>query len=164
MVSQIWQHYKLFISDSIMYTLKRNVECPLPTHSTIYGHWKSEIPKNQVISMFTSLGVKNYSLSFYDKEQNVTTNQVKLRGFNLTSIRAKEKISGDLMQDFLKALVNEDTSKQVEVEQFSIKIAKNHQLTNTELLKKYGNNTITKRILNPKINANKTYPFGFCTE
>lgn len=144
-----------------MYTLKRGVECPLVTHPTIYGLWKSEIPKDQIVSQFTSLGVKNYALEFQEIGKNIYHNQVKLRGFNLTSIRAKKKITANLMQEFLEALVADDVSKEVCVDQFTIKIDKTHNLQNHNLIKKYSNNTITKRVLNTKLHTNCTFPFGY---
>jgi hypothetical protein len=55
---------KLILSkDSIMYTLKKGTKCPLKTHNTNYGFWKSEIAKGWYVQSSCQSGTTSSYLS-----------------------------------------------------------------------------------------------------
>jgi hypothetical protein len=60
-----------------MYTLKKGTKCPLKTHNTNYGFWKSEIAKGWHVQSYTSLGPKNYSISEVSDNGEETRTTVK---------------------------------------------------------------------------------------
>ena len=130
--------------------------------STAYGAWKEETD-SKIVS-YCSLGSKNYSYTTSDGKTIVKT-----RGFNLSSLKAKELINPQTMAELLTKYVagKEDV---ILCPTFSMRIDRQKaQIRSTTVNKRYTNQNMTKRLVMPLygyVETNPcvcTLPFGLRT-
>ena len=117
------------------------------------------------IKNFYSLGPKNYSITYTDRDNNLK-NIVKTRGFFWKKNSKKDKINEECYGEFVTALLEHNEEKKKIVPQFSISIEKKTNKLFSKLNSKtFSNNVYNKRVLYKKGNEKEyliySLPYGY---
>jgi hypothetical protein len=149
-------------TDSVIFSLKRGHANPL-IEGNCFDMFKNELP-GCTIKSFYSLGPKIYQIMFRsDKDLSYQT-ITKLKGFYISSQRAKEVIHDTIFKTFV-----ENYLKGVEMEaklgQWQIKTTKNRKLKSIIMQKVLKNSLYNKRVaFTGKVSSMATLPYGFTND
>ena len=148
-------------TDGIFYSIHQDLDDPLP-YSNLCGDFKNMVENSEIMSFFT-LGPRNYSLLYVDKEKKMQS-ILKVKGLVKHSI-FREHINHEIFEDFLDSHF-ESELKSIIIPQMKFCIDKNTK----NFAKRFQNFTFhnalyLKRFVqpdswttNPRI---ETLPFGY---
>ena len=150
--------------DSIIVSFPKEQEIPLSICDATFGEFKFELPEYSIRN-FYSLGPKNYSITYLDRD-NTQKNAIKTRGFFWKKNAEKDRIDESCYQEFLTALLEENEEKKRLIPQFNINIEKKTAKLFSNLnLKTFSNNVYNKRVLYKKGVRNEylvySLPYGY---
>jgi hypothetical protein len=147
-----------FDTDSIVYSLKKKTDNPLPMSPAI-GHFKHVYPPKKIQS-FYALGPRNYSISYLNSD-NELCSIVKIKGLSLKSLYNKNIIDNNTYKIFIESNFNQNY-KCLFLNQTKKTTEKNTKKVNYKLTPYLFNNVFTIKRYVPSENPHyKTYPFGF---
>ena len=151
-------------TDSIIASFPKNKPLPLWMSDVEIGAFKYELGHDS-IKTFYSLGPKNYSITYADKDNSLKTD-IKTRGFYWKNNAKEDKVDSSCYEEFLKALLEENEEKKLLIPQFNIKIdKKNTKLFTNLYYKSFNNNVYSKRVLYKKGKKDEclvySLPYGF---
>ena len=132
----------------------------LEIHSSIFGHFKQEVPEGQRIKIFVTMGSKNYSYNLEDLLTGKIVGRItKIRGLCLRG-EVLETINTNQMLEFVQA-IQEDKRIEKSVPQFRMRINNvSKTITATEVKSLYTNFSNSKRYVKPSTKSTKLWPYG----
>ena len=145
-------------TDSIVYSLKKNCDNPLPMSQAV-GHFKHVYPPKKIQS-FYALGPRNYSISYLNSN-NELCSIVKVKGLSLKSLSNKNIIDNNTYKTFIESNFNQNYECLLlnQTKKITEKRTKKAQYKLTSYT---FNNVFTIKRYVPSANPlYKTYPFGF---
>ena len=112
-------------TDSVIYALKHGQINPL-NEGNCFDQFKNELP-NCTITSFHSLGPKVYQLSFQDNKDLSFHTITKLKGFYLSSQKAKQVVHDTIFKEFVEGYL-QGVDMEVKLAQWNIKATKKRHL------------------------------------
>lgn len=150
-------------TDCGIFVLPKRIPNPLPLHFALYKAFKNELDEGATLVSFSSLGPKNYCLHVRLKDGSILK-ITRCRGFSLKHLSGENTlIDIPLMKKFLLAL-GDNRKECISIPQFRIQIDKSKlSLTSKCFRKIYSNMTLNKRMYDPRVCLQRSFPFG-CTD
>jgi len=148
-------------TDSIMYSIPKNVIDPLP-YSDLIGDFKHVVPENCDIQSFFALGNKNYSILYKDENEKVKT-ILKVKGLSLKSSHINHPISNEIYNDYIESHFKNEV-KNVVIPQLRTFKGKTNAFNETRFRTfEFKNDLYLKRYVKQENTTDYvTLPYGYC--
>lgn len=149
-------------TDSLIFSLKKTQRFPFEI-SPCFGDFKFEIPVEDEILNFFSLGPKNFTVQ-YKNNEGILKDIVKLRGVTLSNEINNKIIDSKLYDLYLREYLKNNYVEK-SIPQVRSHVLKYKKIKVERFQKVFFSNSIkSKRIVDKNSPILDTFPFGFCEE